>query len=250
MKQKFVFLVIVTLPIVFGQAPSIGTQVDAVWYDRMALLYQNPEVRSSTDREAEFYSFSTKSRDLTSARYPYQYIPLNYQAFIGPSTDGKGGVVITSNPSFSEAFRQGLGLIDDSLCFLLGEAAFSERVIRNSVENLENVINNEGLKQAVIAIGKQDRVYLEYTDTTSVRPERLANAVAVVNGTRVPADNISSTRLDIEVGQNSTKYTSHLRAEFNLKRLSEASAIQTGKITFQHGWQKSDFCSFDLNKLP
>lgn len=231
-----------------AQSATYGTQVNAAWYDRVAALYQNPPIESFSTTEA--LAIGATGFDNTAAKYPTQYPPLFYRAYVGPSADGKGGVVVTSNPSPTDARAQKLALVEGSTCVLLGEASLSERIIRNNVADLENVVNNAPLRDRIVALAQLDRLYVEYVDITFSRPDKVAAVVATVSGVRVPAEKILEVDLDVTTKQGYVQYTASYQAEFSLKRLIDAGAVQQNIVTFQHGWSKSDFCAFDLSKLP
>ncbi len=247
---------ILALSVVLAQSSQFGTQVDENWYDKMALLFQTPTiVPNSYGTDPDYTPLSSGGalvNDRSEASFPSLYEPLRFAAYVGPNADGKGGVLILTNPSIAEikATGQKIGTVPNSVCYLLGEAAIGERIIRNSVMNLENAVGNEELKTAIVSLGKQDRVYVEYDDATYTRPERLQQVVAIAESQRVGAEKIVVDSTSVQVSQSYTKYTTYYRAEFSLSSLLKAGAIKDGKVTFQHGWRKSDFCSFDLNKLP
>jgi hypothetical protein len=243
MRKTIALLPCVLLSTTLAQSESYGTQVDSAWYDRLANEYQNPVIAPRYGSE----EFNTLG-DNTEPKYPNLFKPLVFFVYSKKSDDGKGVMVI--NPTPDQIKAQNLNYVNDARCALLAEAAMSERIIRNTVDNLENVVGNDNLKATVLALADQDKVYLEYADTRYTKSDQVQNVVAVANGTRIAADKISLQNTVVNVSGSYISYKLEFQAEFSLKRLKETGAIQGDKITFQHGWQKSSFCTFDLTKLP
>jgi hypothetical protein len=160
---------ILALSVVLAQGSQFGTHVDENWYDKMELLFQTPTIVPNTyGTDPDYTPLSSGGalvNDRSEASFPSPYEPLRFAAYVGPNADGKGGVLILTNPSIAEikATGQKIGTVPNSVCYLLGEAAIGERIIRNSVMNLENAVGNEELKNVIVSLGKQDRVYVDLT---------------------------------------------------------------------------------------
>jgi hypothetical protein len=240
MKKWCVFLVILLAPISMSQTNKFGTQVDEAWYEKNALLYQSPEIQGSPT-QGEGLPLASNGLDLTDAKFNLQFPALQFRAWVSPDRS-----IITTNPTVEEAREKKYILITDSYCALNGEAGFSEQIIVQAVRRLENTTENKFLKESIVKIGTDDMLYLSYREDTISRPDYVVPAAAISNKLRVLADRVEP----ISTIYMNNFFTTYYRAHFKIQRLIDSLAINQGKITFQHGWKKSDFCSFDLNRLP
>jgi hypothetical protein len=240
MKKLCIFPIIFLLSIAMSQTNKLGTQVDEGWYDKNAPLYQTPEIVSLLT-QGEGLPLNSAGTDFTDAKFRLQFPPLQFRAWVAPDRS-----IVMTNPSVEEAREKKYAGIADSYCAVSGEAGFSEQLIIQAVRRLENTTENRALKEAVVKSGRDDMLYLTYQERTNLRPESTVSAVAISGNLRIPADQVESV---VTIFADNT-FTTFYRANFKIQKLIDSLAISQGKVTFQHGWKKSDFCSFDLNKLP
>jgi hypothetical protein len=201
---------------------SYGTQVNAAWFDRVAVQYQAPA-----------------RDDKGSIRWPDLYPAV----LVYVTKEGKS----LQNPSDSEKSSNGLMQYALPTCRVYGEAGIAERVIYNTVRDLENAEGNASLKDAVVAIGQADLIYVEYQNVDFDR-DRIEKMVGVAGNRRIPAYEVIRTGVSLD--SRFSLYTSSYQARFKVSDLVTAGAIRDGIVTFQYGRSREEFCAVDLRKLP
>lgn len=238
-------------PIVFGLslcvaacvsvalAVTTGTPFTATLYDQLAQKYQSPPLTPGTLKYGDDSGIATGALNT--------YNPLTTMAF-AKSGDAKVAWYADLKSAEAAGYKY-TDLISRSSCTLLNGAALADRMMRNSVHNLENLVDNPTLKTMIVDAAADGVLYLEYSTLESSSDDK-TKAVAVAGSRRVPAAEVLVTDRSVNTSQYSTTYTIYARAKFKVADLEKAGAIQGNKVTFQHGWRQSDFCTFDLSQLP
>lgn len=220
-------------------AATYGTQFTPATYDQLAAKYQTPGLIQPTFKYGDDSGIDSASITTFPALSTTAY---------WKSGDQK----LSWFPNHKAAEAAGYNYshpVTRSTCTLLSAAALADRIMRNSVIDLENLIGNSALKTLVLSVAGENNLYLEYS-TAESSLEGKTKAVAVAGATRVPAAEVLVTDRSSSTSQYGTTYTIFHRAKFRIDDLEKAGAIQGNKITFQKGWQQKDLCTFDLSQLP
>lgn len=208
-------------------------------YDQLAQKYQNPPLTPGTLKYGDDSGIASGALNT--------YNPLMTMAF-AKSGDAKVAWYADLKSAEAAGYKYS-DMLSRSTCTLLNGTALADRMMRNSVYDLENLTDNPTLKTMIVDAGAAAVLYLEYSTLESSSDDK-TKAVAVAGNRRVPAAEVLVTDRSVNTTQYSTTYTIYYRAKFKIADLEQAGAIEGGKVTFQHGWRQSDFCAFDLSQLP
>lgn len=210
-------LVIAMAALGAAAAQTYGTAVDEAWYDTVAETYQNPPVYQHDN--GTWFSEWPYADAYPAIAFDIEVTGLNQVEYVAPSDSSLLG------PD----------------CSLSGTAAVAERLMRDRVRGLRNLIGPDSaqFRAEILAMGREQLVRFQTTGLLSTSDG--LPAVALANGIRIEPEYFT---------ESSGQYINTYTAYFSLTRLQELGAIEDGMLAIAKGTRFSDVCRFNLNDLP